>query len=309
LDRLAEGDPGFISRYASTSRHAVRAIGLGAVPHGGGLGVYWRTIQFRKEPGVAKRSPLAEKLDEVRARIAAAATAAKREPSEVTLVAVTKTAGPEQIRELISLGVADLGENRVQQLTQRAAQVAEFLTRQKTYGDAPAAPVDKIRWHMLGHRQRNKAKALLPVVSMIHSIDSLRLAEELDVLALKMNLKIPVLLQVNASEEPQKSGVAVGAALHLAEQIDTMPNLQMAGLMTMAAHDAGADAARRVFARTREVFEELKWHKIGGANLKHLSMGMSDDFEPAIAEGATMVRIGSLLFGGKVMDHEEDAGE
>ena len=259
---------------------------------------------------MAKRSPLAEKLDEVRARIDAAATAAKRSPGEVTLVAVTKTAGPEQIRELISLGVIDLGENRVQQLVQRAGQVTEFLSRQKTYGDAPPAPpVDKVRWHMMGHLQRNKAKSLLPVVSMIHSIDSLRLAEELDVLAAKLGLKVPVLLQVNASEESQKSGVAVGAALHLAEQIHDMPNLVMSGLMTMAVHDAGADKARRVFARTREIFEELKWHKIGGANLKHLSMGMSDDFEPAIAEGATLVRIGSLLFGGKVADHDDDAGD
>jgi pyridoxal phosphate enzyme (YggS family) len=260
---------------------------------------------------VAKRSPLAEKLDEVRARIAAAATAAKRDPNEVTLVAVTKTAGPEQIRELISLGVADLGENRVQQLAQRAGQVTEFLSRRQAFAESPAGapPVEKVRWHMLGHLQRNKAKQVLPIISMIHSIDSLRLAEELDTLGAKLNRRTAVLLQVNASEEPQKSGVAVGAALHLAEQIDSMPNLQMAGLMTMAAHDAGADQARRVFARTREIFEELKWHKIGGANLKHLSMGMSDDFEPAIAEGATMVRIGSLLFGGKVADHEEDAGD
>ena len=258
---------------------------------------------------MAKRTPLGEKLDEVRSRIAAASAAAKRDPSEVTLIAVTKTAGPEQIREIVSLGVTDLGENRVQQLTQRAGQLTEFLARQKTFSESTAPATESVRWHMMGHLQRNKAKALLPIVAMVHSIDSLRLAEELDALGAKLNRKTSVLLQVNSSEEPQKSGVAVGAALHLAEQIDSMPNLQMAGLMTMAAHDAGPDAARRVFARTREIFEELKWHKIGGSNLKHLSMGMSDDFEPAIAEGATMVRIGSLLFGGKVADHEEDGGE
>jgi pyridoxal phosphate enzyme (YggS family) len=254
---------------------------------------------------VAKKSPLGEKLDEVRDRIAAAAIKARREPSEITLVAVTKTAGPEQIREILQLGVRDLGENRVQQMAQRAGQLTEFLQRRQAFGET-APPPEKVRWHMLGHLQRNKAKQLLPIVSLIHSIDSLRLAEELDLLGAKLGTRTPVLLQVNASEEAQKSGVAVGAALHLAEQIDSMPNLQLAGLMTMAAHDATEPAIRQTFSRTREIFEEMKWHKIGGSNLRHISMGMSHDFEWAIAEGATMVRIGSLLFGGKTADHEEN---
>jgi pyridoxal phosphate enzyme (YggS family) len=250
---------------------------------------------------VAKRSPLAEKLDEVRDRINAAAVKARREPGEVTLVAVTKTAGPEQIRELLQLGVADLGESRVQQLAQRAGQVSEFLNRRASFGEAGIP--EKVRWHMIGHLQRNKAKAVLPIVSLIHSIDSLRLAEELDVLAEKLGRKTPVLLQVNTSEEDQKFGVAVGAAIHLAEQIDSMPNLQLSGLMTMAAHGVPEPKIRQAFSRAKELFEEMKWHKIGGTHLKHLSMGMSDDFEQAIAEGSTMVRVGSALFGGKILDH------
>ena len=254
---------------------------------------------------MAKRSPLAEKLDEVRKRIAEAAAKAKREPSEVTLVAVTKSAAPEQVREVLQLGVADLGESRVPVLTQRAAQVNEFLQRLQTRGEAKdrEGVPEKLRWHMIGHLQRNKVKPVLPVVSMIHSVDSLRLAEELDTQSAKLNKRMPVMLQVNASEEPSKHGVAVGAAVHLAEQIDSMPNLQLVGLMTMGPLGATADQTRRVFARTREIFEEMRWHKIGGAGLRHLSMGMSDDFEPAIAEGSTMVRIGSLLFGGKSEDH------
>jgi pyridoxal phosphate enzyme (YggS family) len=139
---------------------------------------------------------------------------------------------------------------------------------------------------------------------MVQTIDSLRLAEEIDTAAAKLNKRVPVLMQVNASEEAQKFGVAVGASVHLAEQIDTMPNLQLVGLMTMAALEGGNEQAKRVFARTREIFEEMKWHKIGGANLRHLSMGMSNDFEPAIEEGATLVRIGTSLFGGKVADEE-----
>jgi len=254
---------------------------------------------------MAKRSPLAEKLDEVRDRIAAAAAGAKRDPAEITLIAVTKTAGPEQIREALQLGVTDLGESRVQQLTQRAAQLNEFLARRHGEGGFP----EKVRWHMIGHLQRNKIKPVLPLVSLIHSVDSLRLAEELDAQAAKLDKKVPLLLQVNASEEPQKHGVAVGAAVHLAEQIDSMPNLQIVGLMTMAPLETNEKLVRQSFSRTREIFEELRWNKIGGTHLRHLSMGMSNDFELAIAEGATMVRIGSLLFGGKVDDYHVDDDE
>ena len=259
---------------------------------------------------MAKRSPLAEKLDEVKDRIAAAAVKAKREPSEVTLIAVTKTAGPEQIRELLSLGVTDLGESRVQQLAQRAGQVTEFMQRRQSFGEtAKPEKTEKVRWHMIGHLQRNKAKQVLPIISLVHSIDSLRLAEELDALGEKLGHKTPVLLQVNTSEEEQKFGVAVGAAIHLAEQIDTMPHLQLAGLMTMAAHSVPEAKIRQAFARAKELFEEMKWHKIGGTHLRHLSMGMSDDFELAITEGATMVRVGSALFGGKIEDHSLESDD
>jgi pyridoxal phosphate enzyme (YggS family) len=256
---------------------------------------------------MAKRSPLAEKLEQVRERIASAAVKAKREPGEITLIAVTKTAAPEQMREILQLGVSDLGESRVQVLAQRAGQLQEFLTRRATHGEGGFP--DKVRWHMIGHLQRNKIKQVLPIVSAIHSIDSLRLAEELDVQAGKLAKRIPVMLQVNASEESTKFGVAIGAAVHLAEQIDSMPNLQFIGLMTMGPANEPEAKVRQAFTRTREVFEEMKWHKIGGTTLRHLSMGMSNDFELAIAEGATMVRIGSELFGGKPDEHDSDEDE
>jgi pyridoxal phosphate enzyme (YggS family) len=261
-------------------------------------------MRIEKETGVAKKSPLAIRLAEVRDRIARAAEKAKREPSEVTLVAVTKTAAPEQMREILQLGVSDLGESRVQVLTQRAVQVNEFHQRQlaRGEGEVPA----KLRWHMLGHLQRNKVKQILPIVALIHSVDSLRLAEELETQAARANKRQPVLMQVNASEENRKHGVAVGAAVHLAEQIDSMPHLQIMGLMSMAPFVEDQKVVRHCFTRTREIFEELKWHKIGGTALKHLSMGMSHDFEIAIEEGATMVRVGSAIFGGKVADHQDD---
>jgi pyridoxal phosphate enzyme (YggS family) len=253
---------------------------------------------------VPKRSPLAEKLDDVRDRIAAACAKARRDPKEVTLIAVTKTAAPEQMREILQLGVGDLGESRVQQLTQRAGQLNEFHQRRIQHGDATVP--EKLRWHMVGHLQRNKIKPVLPLVSVIHSIDSLRLAEELEAQAAKIEKRQAVLMQVNASEESTKSGVAVGAAVHLAEQIDSMPQLQLIGLMTMAELTDKEKVIRHTFVRTREIFDEMKWHKIGGAGLRHLSMGMSHDFEIAIEEGATMVRIGTALFGGKADHSTED---
>jgi hypothetical protein len=254
---------------------------------------------------VAKKSPLAERLEQVKDRIAEAAVKAKRDPSEVMLIAVTKTAAPEQIREILQLGVADLGESRVQVLMQRAAQVNEFFARRIAHGEATGMPT-KLRWHMVGHLQRNKVKGLLPLVNMIQSVDSLRLAEEIDTQAAKLDKRVPVLLELNASEETTKFGVAVGAAVHLAEQIDTMAHMQLCGLMAMGPLNAPEEQVRNTFARAREIFEELRWHKIGGPSLRHLSMGMSSDFEPAIAEGATMVRIGTLLFGSKLQDADLD---
>lgn len=257
---------------------------------------------------MAKKTELAERLDDVRGKIASACAKAKREEREVTLIAVTKTAGPESIREIINLGVHDLGESRVQQLIQRASQVNEFLQRRKVHGDEQQQQSNlNVRWHMIGHLQRNKVKQLLPLIYCTHSIDSLRLAEEIDIAAQKLNLRANVMLQINASEEPQKFGVAIGAALHLGEQIATMPNIQLVGLMTMAELTDDEKTIRNAFRRTREVFEEMKWQKIGGAAFKHLSMGMSHDYEIAIEEGSTMVRVGTALFGG-TESSEPEAG-
>jgi pyridoxal phosphate enzyme (YggS family) len=254
------------------------------------------------EPALAKKSILAERLDVINDKIAAACAKAKRDPSEVTLVAVTKYAAPEQIREIVQLGINDLGESRVQNLVQRAPQINEFFARRAGLGSIKPP---KLRWHMIGHLQRNKIKALLPIAHMIHSIDSLRLAEELDIQCKKFDRKLSVLLQVNASEETSKYGVAVGAAVHLGEQIASMENLQLVGLMSMAPLTEDKETIRKCFVRTYEIFEEMKWHKIGKSGFKHLSMGMSHDYEIAIAAGTTLVRIGTDLFGGKPEGMEE----
>ena len=155
---------------------------------------------------------------------------------------------------------------------------------------------------MIGHLQRNKVKPLLPLVDYIHSIDSLRLAEEIETHAAKLGRKVPVLLEVNASEEKSKFGVAVGAAVHLAEQIDTMDNIQLVGLMTMAGFGTTDDEARPAFALLRETRDRLRGAT--GLPLPHLSMGMSGDFEAAIEEGAHFIRVGTGLFGARAAPAE-----
>jgi pyridoxal phosphate enzyme (YggS family) len=217
-----------------------------------------------------------------------------REPGEVRLVVVTKSANIDAVKEVIHLGFTELGENRVQQLKKVSAQVGEFL--QGSNGDS-ALPKE-VSWHMIGHLQRNKVGQVLPIAVLIHSVDTLRLAEEINTAAAKLNLRPKVLLQVNTSNEPQKYGVPVGAATHLAEQIETLPNLEVAGLMTMAPLTHNKDVVRACFVRARELFIEMRGEKIVGPQFTELSMGMSSDYEVAVEEGATILRIGSAIFAG-----------
>jgi hypothetical protein len=151
---------------------------------------------------------------------------------------------------------------------------------------------------MIGHLQRNKVRQVLPIDVLIHSLDTLRLAEEINTAASKLNKYPKVLLQVNCSNEPQKYGVPVGAATHLAEQIETLPNLQLVGLMTMAPLTHNKDVVRACFVRARELFVEISGEKIVGPYFNELSMGMSSDYEVAVEEGATILRIGSAIFAG-----------
>ncbi|MFA5252316.1 MAG: YggS family pyridoxal phosphate-dependent enzyme [Phycisphaerae bacterium] len=216
-----------------------------------------------------------------------------RDPGEVKLVVVTKSADIEAVEEVIRLGFTELGENRVQQLKKISVQISEFLAA----ADDAALP-KKVSWHMVGHLQRNKVNQVMPIVSLIHSIDTLRLAEEINASAPKLNVCPKVLLQVNTSDEPQKYGVPVGAATHLAEQIETLPNLKLIGLMAMAPLTRNKDVIRSCFVRARELFVEMRGEKIVGPEFIELSMGMSSDYELAIEEGATILRIGSAIFAG-----------
>jgi PLP dependent protein len=254
---------------------------------------------------------LHDRYQKVLDSVTAAAAKARRDAREITLVAVTKAATTDQIKQLIELGHFDLGESRVQQLQQRAAQIDEWLHRQQgrepKKGQLPPPPPSAIRWHMIGHLQRNKVRPVMALCKVIHSVDSLRLAEEIQEEAearrtaaqppVDAAVPVQVLLEVNVAGEGSKFGVAVGAALHLAEQIDTMDEIHLVGLMCMAPFSSNPEDARPVFVRLREIYEEIRFRKIGGDKFKHLSMGMSGDYAVAIEEGATMVRLGSAIFG------------
>lgn len=269
----------------------------------------------------------------VRERLAAAAARSGRRAEDIILVAVTKAADPDQVRALLELGHRDFGENKVQQLIQRAAMVDEYFNRLKVLptsrgsrrgeGDplfdaspkvdlipTPTQP-SGVRWHMIGHLQRNKAKKCVEVVRLIHSVDSLRLAEELQTIALKRDEIVEVLIEVNCSGEATKQGCPVPAAIPLAEQIETMMNVRLRGLMTMAAPNpnpaAHADETRACFARCRELFEEMGSFHFSERRFNILSMGMSNDFEIAIQEGANIVRVGTAIFGeGRPQDGNGD---
>lgn len=250
---------------------------------------------------------LEQRYAAVRERVAAAAGRAGRKASDIVLVAVTKYAEPDQIRALVGLGHRDFGENKVQNLLQRVAIIDEFMSRRRSLGGANG---DTVRWHMIGHLQRNKAKKAIELCRLIHSVDSLRLAEEIQHAAGKREEPVDVLVQVNCSGERSKHGCPVPAAAHLAEQIDTMVAVRVRGLMTMAPYSENPEEARPTFARCRELFEEIKKTGVGEGKFNILSMGMSGDYEVAVSEGANLVRVGSAIFGEpRLVEGEEDEDE
>ncbi len=232
---------------------------------------------------------IGDNFQRVRETMAAACARARRDAREVALLAVTKSAELDAIQRLVELGQTDLAESRVQQLTKRVAELQAWLA------DRPDLAERTVHWHMVGHLQRNKVKPCLEAADFLHSLDSLRLAEELSARAVRDGKVLSCLMEVNCSFEAQKEGVAIGAALHLGEQVTTLPGLRLVGLMTMAPLGE-PDRARATFVRLRELFEEMRHDKIGGRDFRHLSMGMSDDYAIAIEEGATIVRVGRALF-------------
>jgi len=221
---------------------------------------------------------------EVTDRIAAACARAGRSPDSVLLVAVTKTVGTDIARVLYDLGVRDIGENRVQEAMRKFEQLHDL----------------DFRWHMIGHLQTNKVKRAVQIFSMVHSVDRLHLAQELDKRCGRLNMKMPVLIQVNVSGEESKFGAAPEEAPKLIEEMSRLEHISIEGLMTMAPFYEDSEKCRPVFRALRELRDKIAEMKIENVRMEHLSMGMTNDYEIAVEEGATMVRIGSALFRGIV---------
>jgi pyridoxal phosphate enzyme (YggS family) len=225
-------------------------------------------------------SAVAEGLARVRERIARAAEAAGRDPSPIRLVAVSKTKPAEAVREAYAAGQRDFGENYAQELAEKAEALRDL---------------EDVRWHFIGHLQSNKAKVVAPLAHLVHSVDTTSLVRELDkrVRAVDPKKMLSVLVEVNVGGEAQKHGAAPADVGALLDAVDAAPNLALRGLMTMPPHDL--DAARRAF----EDLVVLRDAHGGAARLPELSMGMSDDLEVAIACGATIVRVGTAIFGAR----------
>ena len=223
--------------------------------------------------------PIAHNLANVTAEITAACTRVGRSPNEVQIVAVTKYAQPAWIERLIELGVRELGESRPQQLVQRAGQFAT-----------------DVRWHLIGHLQRNKVKPVLPQTVLIHSVDSLRLLERISEVAAELSLCPRVLLEVNVADEASKDGLLAAELRSQWPAFQAVSHVEIAGLMTMAPLADNPEAARPIFRGLRQLRDELATTAAPQVRLTELSMGMSGDFAVAIEEGTTIVRIGSRLF-------------
>jgi pyridoxal phosphate enzyme (YggS family) len=224
------------------------------------------------------RTTLAERLATVRGRIADACRRAGRDPAGVMLIAVTKSTTPEVASLALELGVRDLGESRPQELWRKAAALPEA------------------RWHLIGHLQRNKLDRTVPLVSLIHSVDSERLLDALATFGTKRGTPIRALLEVNCSREAAKGGFSPEALPAIGDKLASLPGVDVRGLMTMAAYSENPEDARPVFAELRVLRDELRART--GLGLPELSMGMSGDFEVGVEEGATLVRIGTTLFEG-----------
>ncbi len=236
---------------------------------------------------IPREADIRTRVETVRQRIAAACERVGRRPTEVTLVAVTKTVPTEAIQSAFAAGVRCFGENRVQEA---AAKISPDLFR-----EFKAAP----QWHLVGHLQTNKVKKALELFHVIQSVDSLRLAEALQRQAEMAPKTIEIFIEVNTSGEASKFGVPPAQTLLLAHNISALPNLQLTGLMTIGALTEDQAAIRRCFRQLRELQREIAAAKFPGVNMRHLSMGMTDDFELAIEEGSTLVRVGRAIFGAR----------
>ncbi|WP_245669679.1 YggS family pyridoxal phosphate-dependent enzyme [Desulfuribacillus alkaliarsenatis] len=222
-------------------------------------------------------------VDRVQTIIADTCKNANRDKGEITIVGVTKYTDANGIISCVEAGINDIGENKAQDAI---AKIDELPLNHKR----------NIKWHFIGHLQTNKVKYIVPHFSLIHSLDRLSLAKEINKQAIKLDITVECLIQVNVSGEQTKYGVAINEALEFARNLEQYERIKIVGLMTMAPYFNDPELARPVFSRLRCLKEEIAQLSLANYDMKHLSMGMSNDFVVAIEEGATIVRLGSILF-------------
>lgn len=223
---------------------------------------------------------IAENLNTVQTQIQSACALSGRDPDEVTLIAVSKTKLVSAIREAYEAGARDFGENKVQELIDKIPQLP-----------------DDIRWHMIGHLQRNKVKYIIGKVALIHSVDSLRLAEEISRESVRQGVETDILIEVNVAEEESKFGVSLREAPELVKKIAGLPGVHIKGLMTIAPYTEVSEKNRLYFVKMRELYVDIERKNIDNVNMNILSMGMTGDYSVAVEEGATCVRVGTGIFG------------
>ncbi|MGI6731396.1 MAG: YggS family pyridoxal phosphate-dependent enzyme [Anaerovoracaceae bacterium] len=221
-----------------------------------------------------------ENIANIKEELDRVATSAGRDKGEVLLVAVTKTRTAEEINEAIAAGITDIGENKVQEILDK-------------YED-----VRHVNWHMIGHLQTNKVKYIIDKVQMIHSVDSYKLAKEINKRAQQKNIIMDVLIQVNAADEESKFGVSIGDAEQLVRDIlDSFPNIRIKGLMNIAPYAEDPEDVRVYFKKMKELYDRFSEINHENLDFQYLSMGMSHDYKAAILEGSNLVRIGTAIFG------------
>ena len=236
-------------------------------------------------------NPVINNLFTVNERIARAAERSNRTPDSIELVAVTKGRSVPEIQAVLDAGVRNIGENRVQEARQKYAAVTSVVEAVRSI------PVGKTcRWHLVGHLQRNKVKVALDMFSLIHSVDSLRLLAEIARRAKEQALRIEVLIQVNTTRETSKYGLDAEELLPFMADAQAYPTANIVGLMTMGQFSPSPDANRPAFALLRSLAEKVEAEQFPGVTMQYLSMGMTNDFEVAIEEGANLVRIGRAIF-------------
>ncbi len=229
---------------------------------------------------MTEQTYIAANLNEVRARISAAAQRAGRAPEEITLIAVSKTKPTEMLAEAYEAGQRCFGENKVQEILEKAPILSE-----------------DIRWHMIGHLQRNKVRQVIGHTELIHSVDSIRLAEEIEKEAAKIGIVCNILIEVNIGDEESKYGVVPQETADFVAELSHFPHLRVCGLMTVAPYTENSEENRKYFREMKQLAVDIKRKNIDNICMDILSMGMTGDYEIAIEEGATMVRVGTGIFG------------